>query len=592
MAAAGVLSLTTAFLWLVLVWSVLAACWLWLSARPRPDRMTRPRSIRRIAPERRSRAAVPRSIATAGVASLLVGAAVFLAMPRLPPALLRTPPFSLTGAPTPTSQDEIRTPGLPAAGSDGVVDFAPGAYPGFSSAMDLRSRGQLSDEIAFRVRAGQATLYRAESFDTFDGTVWTASRSAQRPLSRSDDDDGYDVPVVGIEARLPWGLTTEVIQTFYVETPQPNVLFGAAAATKVYFPSAGLRIDRSGAIRSPILLDEGVIYSVVSNVPALPPALLRVLPAPDPASPRLTPFLQLPPSTSARVRDLAASIVDPAPSQVDAVLAVEAWLRAHTAYDLTVPREPPGVDAVDHFLFETRRGFCEHIASAMVVLLRSAGIPARIAVGYGPGERNALTGYFEVRASDAHAWVEVWYPQAGWISYDPTFGVPPADPGLGSRFLAADAIAAFARTIRERVPAPVVAGVGAVGRALGTAAVTAWHGWPAVAAGAVVAGLAWWARRRRRPRSSAPTDDAGRAFEDLVAALERSGHARPPSATPSELLGRVEADAALAGQVVAHAELVVRTFERSRFAAPERAPSSADVMRARAAAARVRELVG
>ena len=86
-----------------------------------------------------------------------------------------------------------------------------------------------------------------------------------------------------------------------------------------------------------------------------------------------------------RVRDLATTITAAADSPYERALAVQSWLQANTAYDLTVAREPDGVDAVDHFLFATRRGFCEHIASAMVVLLRAAGVPARIATGYGPG---------------------------------------------------------------------------------------------------------------------------------------------------------------------------------------------------------------
>ncbi len=592
-AAAGALSLTTTYVWVIVTWACLAATWLWLSARPRPDQVTAPLSIRRIVPERPSRAPVGRSLATAGMAALILGVAIFMAMPRLPAALVRTPPFSLGGGvPSDASPDEIRNPGLPSAGTDGVVDFAPDAYPGFSSAMDLRARGQLSDEVVFRVRADQASLYRAEAFDLFDGLVWTASNDEQETLPRAED-DGYDVPSIGVDAQLPWGLTNEVIQTFYIETAQPNVVFAAAHATKVYFPSGGLRLDRYGAIRSPILLDEGLVYSVVSNVPVLPPSLLRQLPEPDPASRRLAPYLRVPDSTPSRVRQLAHSIVAGAPSEVDAVHAVEAWLRANTRYDLDVPREPDGVDAVDHFLFETKRGFCEHIASAMAVLLRSVGVPTRLVVGYGPGERNPLTGYFEVRQSDAHAWVEVWYPQAGWLPYDPTFGVPPAEPSAGARFLGGEALAALARTIGQRVPESMKQAIGAASRGIAAAAGAVWDAWLVVVAiAALGAAIALLYRRLRRARSTGPADDAGRAFEDLVEALARSGHPRAPAETPSELLVVVEGDPALAGEVVAHAELVVRTFERARYAPPREAPTEAEVMRALAAAERVRELVG
>src|SRR4029077_8295205 len=138
----------------------------------------------------------------------------------------------------------------------------------------------------------------------------------------------------------------------------------------------------------------------------------------------------------------------------EAVVHVQAWIQEHMRYDLSVPREPAGVDAVDHFLFETRRGFCEHIASAMAVLLRADGIPTRIVTGYGPGDRNPLTGYWEVRQSDAHAWVEVYYPNAGWLADDPTFGVPEAQTAAGS-LIGREVIAAIQRLASQHVPAPV-----------------------------------------------------------------------------------------------------------------------------------------
>lgn len=90
--------------------------------------------------------------------------------------------------------------------------------------------------------------------------------------------------------------------------------------------------------------------------------------------------------------------------------------------------EPPklGVNAIDEFLFDTRRGFCEHYASSFTVLMRAAGIPARVVVGYQGGELNEVGGYYVVRQSDAHAWSEVWLPERGWVRVDPTAAVAPS----------------------------------------------------------------------------------------------------------------------------------------------------------------------
>jgi len=106
------------------------------------------------------------------------------------------------------------------------------------------------------------------------------------------------------------------------------------------------------------------------------------------------------------------------------VRAFEAWIGANVVYDLDAPTPAAGVDAVDDFLFSSRRGFCEQIATSLAVMLRTQGVPARLATGYLPGERDRLSGVWKVRASDAHAWVEVWFPHSGWQAFDPTAEVP------------------------------------------------------------------------------------------------------------------------------------------------------------------------
>ena len=105
-----------------------------------------------------------------------------------------------------------------------------------------------------------------------------------------------------------------------------------------------------------------------------------------------------------------------------------------------------GADAVDDFLFESQLGFCEQIASTVTIMLRSQGVPARLATGYVPGERDRVSGVWNVRGTDAHAWVEVWFPQTGWQPFDPTAEVPlAADAGGGT--IGGDLIAATVSSI-------------------------------------------------------------------------------------------------------------------------------------------------
>jgi hypothetical protein len=139
---------------------------------------------------------------------------------------------------------------------------------------------------------------------------------------------------------------------------------------------------------------------------------------------------------------------------------------AHTKYTLNIPPLPRGRDAVDQFLFVDRRGFCEQIGTSLVVMLRSLGIPARLAVGYATGERNPFTGLYEVRAKDAHAWAEVYFPGVGWQAFDPTARVPLA----GDSTIDAAGVGALSNlNSRIAVPAWVPTAFGAVALAFGAA---------------------------------------------------------------------------------------------------------------------------
>lgn len=99
------------------------------------------------------------------------------------------------------------------------------------------------------------------------------------------------------------------------------------------------------------------------------------------------------------------------------------WITTDFSYTLDAPAA--GRDPVDEFLFESKAGFCEHFSSAFVVLMRNAGIPARVVTGFAGGSRNRLGDYWVVRRMDAHAWAEVWLPQRGWVRVDPTAAVAP-----------------------------------------------------------------------------------------------------------------------------------------------------------------------
>ena len=132
-------------------------------------------------------------------------------------------------------------------------------------------------------------------------------------------------------------------------------------------------------------------------------------------------YLQLPASLPTRVRDLAFRITQGAETPFDKAIAIQEYLRDGTfVYSQDIDKPPRDADGVDHFLFSTKTGYSDYFASAMAVMLRSVGVPARLAAGYAPGEEVDETGRRAVRDSDSHGWVHVYFPGHGWIDFEPT----------------------------------------------------------------------------------------------------------------------------------------------------------------------------
>ncbi|MHB0878243.1 MAG: transglutaminase family protein, partial [Anaerolineae bacterium] len=127
------------------------------------------------------------------------------------------------------------------------------------------------------------------------------------------------------------------------------------------------------------------------------------------------------PDLPQRLRDLVAEVLAGADTPYRKARAVEAYLRQFP-YDLNVPQAPATQDVVDYFLFDLQRGYCDYYATAMVVMLRQAGVPARLAIGYARGTYDRDRAAWVVKQSDSHAWVEVYFPRYGWIEFEPTSG--------------------------------------------------------------------------------------------------------------------------------------------------------------------------
>jgi transglutaminase-like putative cysteine protease len=192
--------------------------------------------------------------------------------------------------------------------------------------------------------------------------------------------------------------------------------------------------DDISAVQALEPVGRGGQYTVVSLVSDAEDEALRT--APDIYDTWLDRYFKLPATMPRRVRDLAWEIVSSARATnvYDQAKAIEKYLRDRYTYNTSIEQPPAGVDRADWFLFEGKEGYCEYYATSMVVMLRSLGVPARIATGYAPGTYDVAMQKYVVRESAAHAWVEVYFPGYGWIEFEPTpsQAVITRDPGDGS----------------------------------------------------------------------------------------------------------------------------------------------------------------
>ena len=349
-------------------------------------------------------------------------AGVFIFTPRFAGYPI-VPPFSFQLPINKPPSAQVINPAIPLFRAEGATTTTQGEeyYAGFDQQLDLSYRGRLSDTIMMYVQSPAWSYWRGYAFDHYDGRNWSES-------------DGNLIPYnAGRSGRFVLDQNKErkqtFVQSFYIAHDMPNVLWAGGHPVSVFFPSRELALDTTGGIKVGSALQAGTVYSIESTNSHFEPAEMRQATGTISLTIQ-TPYLQLPESTTARTRELAQTITEGKASTYDKVVAVRDYVMNTYPYDYFPPPQPPNTDAVDQFLFVDKRGVCEHFTSAMVVLLRAVGIPARFVVGYGSGTYNAITGYYEVHANDAHAWVEVYFPSLGWVPFDPTPGWT-GDPQTG-----------------------------------------------------------------------------------------------------------------------------------------------------------------
>ncbi|MBI3924193.1 MAG: DUF3488 domain-containing protein [Armatimonadetes bacterium] len=539
---------------------------------PRAARVV-PRFSRR---SHRGKGSAP-TLLRAGLAALLLGLTVFLMLPRTEGMRLRTLPVSwqMRLRLPKISDGEIMNPSYPSSSTDlnsNPLPFSPDNYFGFNSVVDLNLRGRLNSEVVMKVRTTRWSYYRGLAFDRYTGRFWSLSDSELEEVNNASPP--LTLPFVHRGTR-------ENVQIYHVERTLPNVVFAAPAPRQLYFPSEEIYLDTEAGVRSPFALEQGMIYSVVSYESELSLRQVMRLPARDPYVRKLDRYLELPGPYPGRVKELAGRLVQKQQSTYGKAAAISIFLKENYRYELEPPPYPREADTADYFLFKARVGYCEQFATAMVVLCRAAGLHARYVTGYLPGNYNPLTGFYEVRGDQAHAWVEVYVPNLGWVTFDPTPEGPVSpdfEPRESDRWLLAAVLKYLAAKLGlDRVDFSVwlqelYAGWSAAWSRLGVSPAAALAGLWTLA----IAGLLFLLRgvfRRRRPRARRPETPTERVFFEYrraLALLAARGFPRLETETPREYNRRVQAQRELP-------ELAGLTalFEGLRYSPVEAPPDAA-----------------
>ncbi|GGA49850.1 transglutaminase TgpA family protein [Paenibacillus physcomitrellae] len=326
---------------------------------------------------------------------------------------------------------------------------------------ELGSPLKLREDVYFTAESPQQTYWRGESLSYYDGRGWTEpdpSPAAEGVNSPPAEEAPGDSP----EDSTASSTSGTAIQKITFAEPQygtvPLFVGGELLAVRQVNTEAGTPSSPYSAASSAYTLLEdkeaGSAYLKTSSTSGairsyeIAAALKPEMPAEmsstdlsangngivqsDPSEIRYQ-YLQLPAALPDSVRNLGQSIVSGTTSRYEAAKAVETYLQSNYKYTLNTSIPAAGRDFVEDFLFRERAGYCDHFSTAMVILLRSQGIPARWVKGFAPGQSNG-SGEYTVRYADAHSWVEVYFPGQGWVPFEPTPGFTAASGDAASGF--------------------------------------------------------------------------------------------------------------------------------------------------------------
>lgn len=423
--------------------------------------------------------------------TLGLGLTIFAFLPRLPGYQLRTFPVS---APIQYQGEfdsrSILNPGYVRGGNEQGSgggrgrnpDKGPGEvdstfYYGFNQRINQNLRGEMKPQVVMRVRSQAAGFWRVLGFDKYTGQGWE--------ISRNDRAEKVNRPRWSFQFYLnPFPNAPriqEVIQSYTIIAQLPNLIPALAKPKELYFPTMDVAVDAEGGLRSPVELREGLTYTVISNVPVRDRSGLGQTGTNYPKNIRKF-YLDVPPKIAAKVREkteeilLARTRVAKSDRAIDSpyekALYLAQYLKQNPNYKLVkaLPYLEETEDLVEGFLFgyqntqdgkKVTGGYPDHFSTVLAIMLRSIGIPARVAGGFDTGEFNPFTGLYVVKNTDAFMMTEVYFPNYGWFGFNPIPGYPlmPASVEDNQTF---SALEWFWKWIAGWLPTPLRSGLDSV----------------------------------------------------------------------------------------------------------------------------------
>jgi transglutaminase-like putative cysteine protease len=294
-----------------------------------------------------------------------------------------------------------------------------GGYMGLGRAASTGNNTIFTAAVIESNTPGARFYWRARSYDFYDNGSWVNSQDSTIDLAAGEERFAFEERT----GRQPV-ITQIVISAASVR----NLLIAGeplnlSLPVKVVGEITPAGIEDVNSVTAQENLLRGGSYRQTSLVSNPSQQLLRGTSQDYPAWVRAR-YLQLPAGLTQRTRDLAAQITAGLNTPYDKAEAITTWLRREITYENTIPNPPVDREVMDWFLFDHKAGYCNFYATAEVIMLRSVGIPARMAAGYAQGNQDPETGLYHVLRKDSHAWPEVYFPEVGWVEFEPTTSQP------------------------------------------------------------------------------------------------------------------------------------------------------------------------